>query len=111
MGLKKRYSGSTFDAKVSNQNPLPNPDPANYKLLAHEQVGEHVIVKIKYPDCTNYEGVKILVYENFTLFKLLQQGQIDPHFSDNSFLHSPIARFEPTERGWRWAVRFCKDLT
>ena len=42
---------------------------------------------------------KIMVYE-CELGDLLRQKSIDPHFSDNKNFYSPIARFEPTIRGW-----------
>jgi len=66
---------------------------------------------INYPDCNNYEGNKILVFEGIKYIKLYEQGSIDPHFSDNKKFHSPIARFEPTDKGWSMAVELCKTLT
>ena len=32
----------------------PNPNPLNFEIIRIEQVGEHVVAKIKYPDCTNF---------------------------------------------------------
>ena len=66
-----------------------------------------LIVEIQYPDCINYEGKKILVFENVEYSDLMKQGSIDPHFSDNKKFKSPIARFSPTERGWQMAEVFC----
>ncbi len=70
----------------------------------------NLILKIRYKDCANYEGVKVLVFENCKLINLLNQKQIDPHFSDNKKFLSPIARFEPTERGWEWACKFASEI-
>jgi hypothetical protein len=56
---------------------------------------------IVYPGCTTYEGRKILVFENSNLFELRVRDRIDPHFSGKSF--APVARFEPTDRGWKLA--------
>ena len=45
--------------------------------------------------------------------ELIKQGKdvgIDPHFSDNKKYHSPIARFEPTDRGWEMALTLCINL-
>ena len=65
---------------------------------------------INYPDCINYEGNKILVFEGINYIKLYSQGSIDPHFSNNENFHSPIARFEPTDKGWSMAVKLCENL-
>ena len=79
-----------------------NPDPYNFKVLKHILVDNMLIVEIQYPDCINYEGKKILVFENVKYSDLMKQGSIDPHFSDNKKFKSPIARFSPTEQGWKW---------
>jgi hypothetical protein len=87
----------------------PNPQPHRYKILKALRVRNYLIVKIKYLDCTNYEGVKILVYQGIRLADLKKQKLIDPHFSENKKYNSPIARFEPTEKGWRLALKLCKS--
>ncbi len=90
---------------------LPNPNPKNFEIIYGEQIGEYLIVKIKYPDCTNYEGIKILVYDRGTTFNdLIQQGSIDPHFSENKDFHSPIARFVPTAGGMIMAKAFVNAM-
>ena len=86
----------------------PNPNPSNYVIKKSLQVGEFLVVKIKYPDCENYEGIKILVYDRIELEHLHAQKFIDPHFSENKKYYSPIARFEPTDEGWKMAIVFCK---
>jgi len=86
--------------KLSN---YPNPDPNNYKIIRSYEFNNKLIIEIKYLDCTNYEGHKILYYEDCTLIKLLKQKSIDPHFSENKKFYSPTARFEPTEKGWNIA--------
>ncbi len=89
---------------------LPNPNPNNYKILRHREHEGNLVIEVKYLDCKNYEGKKILVYEKCTLKNLEKQKAIDPHFCENKNFHSPIARFEPTERGWRMAGDFLADL-
>ena len=69
-----------------------------------------LIILINYPDCINYEGNKILLFENTCLEKLIDQGSIDPHFSDNKSKISPIARFVPTIQGWTMAVNLTDSL-
>jgi len=86
----------------------PNPNPANYFIQRHEQIGQFLVVQIKYPDCTNFEGLKILVFSGIKYKDLCKQALIDPHFSDkNLFNHHPIARFVPTDYGWRMALDLC----
>lgn len=90
--------------------PANNPNPARYTLKYAEQIGNYLIVKIQYPDCMNYEGLKIMVYRNVTVEDLLKQKLIDPHFSDNYDWISPLARFEPTDWGMMCAKVFCQQM-
>lgn len=90
-------------------NETGNPNPSNFKILKHELIGHYLVVLILYPDCNNYEGRKILVYENMSLRELRKQKIIDPHFCDHDFHISPIARFIPNDIGWKYAVQFCKS--
>jgi hypothetical protein len=94
--------------EVSVDIPPGNPNPANYKIIETLTIGKILIVEIQYPDCKNYEGRKILVYENVDAKELRAQKYIDPHFSINKRFYSPIARFEPTNRGWKMAESFAK---
>ena len=107
MGISLFGSSSSYDR--CNTSP-PNPDPKNYTILLSNQREHYLIITIQYPDCSNYEGKKILLYEGTTINKLKEQGSIDPHFSENKEYASPIARFEPTERGASLAERLVKDL-
>lgn len=101
---KKRCScAENIKGKFFNKK-LPNPKPDNYKIVRSKQIEKNLVIEIQYPDCVNYEGRKILLYENITLEQLLAQKLIDPHFSTNSKYCSPVARFEPTYRGWNMAI-------
>lgn len=116
------HSYSTYDKKPSTtvveriiEKPiyvdrLPNPDPLNWILNRSEEVGSFLIVDITYPDCVNYEGRKLMLYKWATVDDLIRQKTIDPHFSSNKKFHSPIARFEPTEFGWKMARTLAKKL-
>ena len=110
MGIIKFGSSSSYDKKYNCGNDystpqvkLPNPDPSNFKIRKHKQYGKYLLVIIKYPDCKNYEGNKILLYKNAEIDDLKNQGSIDPHFSNNREYHTPVARFEPTDNGWLMA--------
>jgi hypothetical protein len=106
---KKSNDENTFDNFKVIKN-LPNPDPKNYKIIKSEFINGHLIVMINYPDCTNYEGNKLLLYKFCTLEELLKQKYIDPHFSDNEKFKHPFARFEPTDEGWHYATFIAKHM-
>jgi hypothetical protein len=115
MGVFKLFSSSSHDKSASIFSHwlsdsehsdtvfIPNPRADNYKILKYKEIGDNLILIIKYLDCTNYEGKKILVFKNVSLKKIMNQGLIDPHFSENKNYYSPFARFEPTKKGWKSA--------
>ncbi len=116
MGVIKFFSSDSYPScnlsrqKQQSKKIKGNPDPSNYRIIKYDSIDESLVVLIKYFDCDNYEGRKILVYENCLLEELKNQGLIDPHFSENKNYKSPIARFEPTDRGWLYAKNFCGKL-
>lgn len=83
-----------------------NPNPKHFNLLRVEKVGRFVVVMAHYPDCYNYEGNKVLVFENADVSFIRNLASMDPHFCDSKLHLSPVARFEPTEKGWNYAMRF-----
>lgn len=97
------FSSSTYDDSTT-----PNPDPTNFRINKAVEIGSYVVAWIIYPDCTNYEGAKILVFKDYSLSKLRKRKSIDPHFSKSKKFKSPIARFEPTKQGWGMAIKLCK---
>jgi hypothetical protein len=89
---------------------LPNPDPNNCEIIQAQEVGKCLIIKINYPDCTTYEGNKILLFRDITLIDLVNQRYIDPHFFEDKNIKAPIARFVPTDEGWGMAVALATML-
>jgi hypothetical protein len=120
LGACGSHSSSVFDKaynrnvtvnnNITIKNKIPNPDPKNYRILLSEKIEDYLIVKIKYPDCTNYEGIKILIFKDIEIKDLIGQGIIDPHFSDNEEFYSPVARFVPTDEGMKMARKFCRAM-
>lgn len=106
-------SRSSYDKPPPDRPPQrpPNPDPHNFRVLRSEEVGPYLLAEVLYPDCTNYEGRKILVYKGVSLLEVLAQGSVDPHFSNNPRFHSPIARFVPTEAGWKMARVLARTMS
>jgi len=121
VGLNIFSSGSTYDVSRSSYDKPPvieriiekvktvlpgNPNPIKFEILGYTEIGKFLIAEVKYPGVTNYEGRKILVYCGITISDLREQGHADPHFASSDKYHSPVARFEPTARGWLWATDF-----
>lgn len=105
MGLGPNWTVSSWEEPKK----LPNPDPKRFKIKKISISDSSCIaVKINYPDCTNYEGDKIMIFEKRVWRKIRWLGVIDPHFTNKGY--SPIARFEPTMEGWKNALKFLEIL-
>lgn len=83
-----------------------NPDPRRFRILRREVVGGFFVVEVKYPNCTNYEGRKVMVYDASDMGLVVHATALDPHFCDHPGHLSPVARFEPTDKGWGYAIAF-----
>jgi len=81
--------------------PAPNPSPSRWTMITKVQLDNAYVLKVRYHDCNNFEGVKIMVYKG----QYKPRAVLDPHFEDTTC--SPIARFKPTDEGWRLAVDLC----
>jgi len=76
------------------KQPAPNPNPSRWELIEKKQLKNSYILLVKYLDCTNFEGVKLMVFKG----QYKKPKTLDPHFRDT--FNSPIARFPPTKEGW-----------
>lgn len=84
-----------------------NPDPKKYNILEAYHTVDCTVLKVKYDGCTNYEGIKILVFDT-PIKELITLKELDPHFSKNKV--SPVARFVPTDQGWNMAIECVNRL-
>jgi hypothetical protein len=73
--------------------PAPNPDPKRWELLKVYHFENAYVLVVKYLDCTNFEGIKCMVYKG----KYRPKKSLDPHFTNKH--NSPIARFRPDDEG------------
>jgi hypothetical protein len=106
IGIGSRCSSSPYSV------PNSNPDPSRFTILDWAVSGSILVVKVKYPDAKNYEGIKIMVYKGFHDTEALRRAvsnRLDPHFSQSGV--SPIARFEPTDEGWGNALQFAQAMS
>ncbi len=106
MGFKY-FSGGGCDCP-------PMPDPSKYDIVTVVEIGNYTICGIHYTGCTTFEGKKIFVFYCISERDLRghdSRGRpLDPHFSEKEGMF-PVARFEPTERGWKMANNFCVAQT
>lgn len=81
------------------------PDPKNWSLESCVERNGFTVLKLRYPECKNQGGMKILVYQ-VPFVELVKQKELDPHFGDKPNYIWPIARFAPTDAGWDMAMKF-----
>jgi hypothetical protein len=80
------------------------PDPSVFEVKRRKLYRSATLLEVQYPNCTNFEGLKILVYKG-----IIDPGtHLDPHFCDDGT--GPIARFEPSDEGRKLAEDFCNSL-
>lgn len=87
-----------------------NPNPRVFEVVRKKIIGSFVVAEVKYPNCTNYEGRKILLYRTITWRRCMTDKMLDPHFSGNNDL-DPLARFEPTPLGWSMAIILAGEMS
>ena len=91
-GNYERYKISTVD-----------PNPSNFIVKRFAEHNGNLAVEVNYPNCTNYEGNKIIAYKDCIYWDFEKLKEVDPHFSERGLIR-PFARFEPTEEGWKAAI-------
>lgn len=81
----------------SSDNDDPNPDPRNFEITCTKHFGDRegnelTILFVTYPNCTNFEGKKILVFSgNIDMRERLASAPVihrvlDPHFTQHNRL-------------------------
>ena len=81
--------------------PTSNPKPTNFKILRCWYQNGYTVAIVNYPDCTNYEGNKILLFEGHRITAIENSIELDPHFLEGSHL---VGRFSPSVAGERAAM-------
>jgi hypothetical protein len=104
-GGRENRGAPFFDPE---QVPPGNPVPDRFSIVRVLQLGAYVVAEIQWPDATNYEGRKILVYR-CTPGELTSAKLLDPHFIEHGGPTAPIARFAPTATGLRQALQFAEQ--
>lgn len=111
--------------RAEERRQASTPNPAQYEVVRAEAVGPHLVMQVKYPNCTlcEFEGTKIMVFLHTTAMDALKWKRIDPHFRrdeersnlarvgwrvQSTSAPSPAARFPGNEQGWADAVDYAK---
>ncbi len=116
------------DPNCSSTNPTryyesepKTPDKKNYEIVDFRRVGEHIVLKVLYPNCKScaYEGRKVMVFLNVAEADILLWKEIDPHFRapqslrapswDRKAAPSPAARFPASDEGWKDAIAYAQS--
>jgi hypothetical protein len=105
MGLRKPPSPDSGSYAVQRNF---NPNPKNFQILKVEQFGSFLLAEIRYPDCINVEGRKILLFFGMSPAMLERATEIDPHFQSRG--GCLIARFHPAKGGWDLGCEIAENL-
>lgn len=109
MGLRLLgSSGSTLETYETVERYPNDPDPKIFEIIQTCESGDFLVARVKYPNCTNYEGEKILVFEGLTAKQLKEMNFLDPHFLKTNV--NLIARFRPSYNGWHNAINFVTKM-
>ena len=93
---------STIRSAESKCNIMPpNPNPYKFEILDIFEKNNYTVVKVHYVGCTNFEGIKILLFEGNIKDEILKLNALDPHFMENGKF-TLLARFRPDEKGWKF---------
>jgi len=88
--------------------PAPNPDPSRWTLLRGWEFENACVVEVRYYDCTNFEGRKVMVFRGGQ-GAVGEGGSLDPHFCrrDNALM----ARFRPDAAGIAMAIQLAENYS
>lgn len=104
MGL--RLFGRSFSRNEGYTPQLPAEPRADFFIIKEIiEVNGNAVCVVKYPNCTNFEGKKILVFKGKTAAEIRNVKLLDPHFSNKGL--SPFARFIPSSEGMEAAILLC----
>lgn len=86
--------------------PTRNPDPRYFTIKDVQYINGFTLVSVKYDNCPQFEGNKILVFKGDFRMPLYGIKEIDPHFAKDHKMNL-VARFISTDEGVDMAKTFC----
>jgi hypothetical protein len=92
------------------------PDPDEFEVLEVEQVGKHLVAKVRYSSCTkcSFDAQKVMVFFDVKVKEVIYWKRIDPHFREppkagnRKHAPPPRARFPADDAGWAHAMEFAR---
>jgi len=80
---------------------INKPNPYNFIIKGYYEQDNYCLIYASYPDCAtfNYEGNKLLLFENIKFISITKLKFLEPHFLDDPNFITPIARFVPNKKG------------
>ncbi len=78
----------------------------NFSVRKVAICGEWNVLDVEYPDAPDDHNVIVIHQDDFQAAAHVRR--LNLHYSDSR--PCPIARFEPTKRGWDMAVAFAKAI-
>ena len=97
INLFKRSSDCRYQMNIPEPT---DPDPEVFDILDIQVGNKYVLVIVKYKNCTNFEGTKVLLIKDTTVDEIRNMKTLDPHFLESNKI---IARFRPDEDGMKLA--------
>lgn len=82
----------------TNQRHPNDPNPNNFIIQEIIPLPGYTIANIVYPNCTNFEGQKLILFLGEYTLQQLRKMSIDPHFLEKTE-PKVVARFRPDEEG------------
>lgn len=101
MGMFKKHLVCSDSANNGSYTSAPNPN--NFLVKRVVEFKACFVSLVVYPDAKNYEGKKVLV----TRTDPRKMKILNPHFEFGGVV---IARFEPTDLGWKLAEEIGKKF-
>lgn len=112
---RDRYIAYEKPARTSSLKPVETPDASNFEVEDIVEVGPHLVLKVRYPNCAkcSFEGNKVLVFLNVSAKDAIKWRTIDPHFrapgaAGGKAAPGPRGRFPADPQGWQDAIDYAK---
>ena len=110
-------NGGGYLAETARYLESRTPNPKAYDIERAEQIGESLVMMVKYSSCPkcDFDSCKVMVFENCAFQDAIHWREIDPHFSENRQpdkhqAPAPSARYPASDLGWTRAKAFAYGL-
>ena len=102
-------SNEDFSGILPPKKDSVNPNPFNFQVTKRQDKGDFSLLEVKYPNCTNFKGNKILLLKRNGI-KLENLKCLDPHFLEEHGNVEIFGRFRPTEDVWKLGLQMLEFM-